>query len=238
MFVPIDALKPILGSMIASGRSDAPPHPWLGIYSEELRQRVFVTRLAADAPGAAAGVGIGDIIVAVRDKPVAGINDFYRKLWARGAPGVDVSLSLLRLNGRLETLSLRSRDRYNWYRYGTGNQPTSYSSRSISLTGSVRIRATWVSESARTRSRHMARASRGTPYRMLAVSDEPRPLLTEPASYTDGYPPGRGPYQAISRPTANHHRDRETRPLPHFPSPTADHSGRATGRYVRQIRHR
>jgi len=121
MFVPIDALKPILGSMIASGRSDAPPRPWLGIYSEELRQRVFVTRLAADGPGADSGVEIGDIIVAVGGKPVSGINDFYRKLWALGAPGIDVPLSVLRLGGKLETLTLRSRDRYSWYRYGTGN---------------------------------------------------------------------------------------------------------------------
>ncbi len=121
MFVPINALKPILGTMIESGRSDAPPRPWVGIYSEEMRQRIFVTRLAAEGPGAAAGVEIGDIVVAVGGKPVAGMNDFYRKLWALGAPGIDVPLTVLRLSGKLETLTLRSRDRYDWYRYGTGN---------------------------------------------------------------------------------------------------------------------
>lgn len=121
MFLPINALKPILGPMIESGRSDIPPRPWVGIYSEEIRQRVFVNRLAADGPGADAGVGIGDIIVAVDGKPVTGMTDFYRKLWALGDPGVDVPLTVLRISGELETLTLRSGDRYGWYRYGTGN---------------------------------------------------------------------------------------------------------------------
>lgn len=121
MFLPINALKPIIGPMIESGRSGVPPRPWVGIYSEEIRQRVFVNRLAVDGPGAAAGVGIGDIIVAVDGKPVAGMTDFYRKLWALGDPGVDVPLTVLRVDGKLETLTLRSQDRYDWYRYGTGN---------------------------------------------------------------------------------------------------------------------
>ncbi len=121
MFVPIDALKPILGAMIESGRSGKPSRPWVGIYSEELRQRIFVTRLATEGPGAVAGIAIGDIVVAVGGKAVTGINDFYRKLWALGAPGVEVPLTVLRQTGKLETLTLRSRDRYGWYRYGTGN---------------------------------------------------------------------------------------------------------------------
>lgn len=121
MFIPINALKPILGALIESGRSDSPPRPWIGVYSEEIRQRVFVTRLAADGPGASAGVAVGDIIVSVGGEPVAGMNDFYRKLWALGAPGVEVPLTVLRQSGTLETVKVRSRDRYGWYRYGTGN---------------------------------------------------------------------------------------------------------------------
>lgn len=121
MFIPINALKPILGSLIESGRSDTPPRPWIGVYTEEVRQRVFVTRLATDGPGAAAGVDAGDIVVAVGDKPVAGINDFYRKLWAVGPPGVDVPLTVLRLTGSLDRLVLRSRNRHDWYRIGSGN---------------------------------------------------------------------------------------------------------------------
>lgn len=121
MFVPINALKPILGPMIESGRSDVPPRPWIGVYSEEVKNRVFVNRLAAEGPAAAAGIATGDILVALDGQPITGIKDFYRKLWASGDPGVTVPLTVLRGNGALETLSVRTRDRYGWYRYGTGN---------------------------------------------------------------------------------------------------------------------
>ncbi len=121
MFIPINALKPILGALIEGGRSERPARPWIGVYTEEIRQRVFVTRLASDGPGVAAGVETGDIIVSIGGKPVTGMTDFYRKLWALGAPGVEVPLTVLRQTGGLETLTLRSRDRYDWYRFGTGN---------------------------------------------------------------------------------------------------------------------
>ena len=49
------------------------------------------------------------------------MSDFYRKLWALGDPGVKVPLTDLRVNGEVQTLSLRSSNRYDWYRYGTGN---------------------------------------------------------------------------------------------------------------------
>lgn len=121
MFIPIDALKPILGALIASGRSENPARPWIGVYTEEIRQRIFVTRLASDGPGAAAGVAVGDIVVSIGGEPVTGITDFYKKLWALGAPGIDVPLTVLRQTGSLDTLTLQSRDRYDWYRFGKGN---------------------------------------------------------------------------------------------------------------------
>ena len=121
MFVPINALKPILGPMIESGRSDVPARPWVGIYSEEVRGQVFVNRVAVEGPAAAAGVAAGDIIMAGGGKRIAAMSDFYRKLWALGDPGVKVPLTVLRVNGEVQTLSLRSSNRYDWYRYGTGN---------------------------------------------------------------------------------------------------------------------
>ncbi len=121
MFIPIEALKPILGSLIARGRSDGPRHPWIGVYTQEHRNRVFVTRLAAEGPGAAAGVAPGDIIVAVDGTAVRGQIDFYRKIWALGTPGVAVPLTVLRQDGDLATLAVLSRDRHDWLRLGTGN---------------------------------------------------------------------------------------------------------------------
>jgi S1-C subfamily serine protease len=115
MFVPIDALKPILPDMLKIGRSSAPPRPWLGIYSEEYRGRLFVTRLADDGPAADAGIQINDIIVKIGDGRVSSLEDFYRKLWATGPAGVEVQLLVLR-RAQLLSIKVRSSNRYSWLR--------------------------------------------------------------------------------------------------------------------------
>ncbi len=113
MFVPIDALKPILDDLLAHGRSRIPPRPWLGLYSEDLRGRVFVNRVAPDGPAARAGIAEHDIIVAVNGEPVRGIADFYRKLWALGRAGVEVPLTLLTAEG-IAQVAVQSADRYDY----------------------------------------------------------------------------------------------------------------------------
>ncbi|MHA1152586.1 MAG: S1C family serine protease [Alphaproteobacteria bacterium] len=113
MFVPIDALKPILDDMIALGRSRRPPRPWLGLYSEDLNGRVFVNRVASYGPAAKAGITANTVIVAVKGAPVHDLADFYSKLWALGPAGVDVPLTLMTAEGTQET-TVRSADRYDF----------------------------------------------------------------------------------------------------------------------------
>ena len=74
-----------------------------------------------EGPAAAAGLAKGDIIIAVGGNRVSGMSDFYRKLWALDDSGVKIPLTVLQVNGEVQTLSLRSSNRYDWYRYGTGN---------------------------------------------------------------------------------------------------------------------
>ena len=50
MFVPIDRLSPILGDLIAAGRPVGPGRPWLGLNTEELRGRLFVSRVTPSGP--------------------------------------------------------------------------------------------------------------------------------------------------------------------------------------------
>ena len=113
MFVPIDALKPILDDMIALGRSRAPPRPWLGVYGQDLHGRVFINRVASYGPAAKAGVTANTVIVAVKGEPVRDLIDFYRKLWALGPAGVEVPLTLMTPEGVQET-TIRSADRYDF----------------------------------------------------------------------------------------------------------------------------
>jgi S1-C subfamily serine protease len=115
MFVPIDLLKPILESLIAQGRAPGPARPWLGLYAEELRGRLFVARVAREGPAERAGLASGDIIVGVGGEQVASLADFYRKVWAQGAAGVEVPLRVLQ-GLQVQELRVRSIDRLEYFR--------------------------------------------------------------------------------------------------------------------------
>jgi S1-C subfamily serine protease len=115
MFVPIDRLKPIFQDLISSGRSAAPPKPWLGIHLEETYGRVIVVRVSEEGPAEQAGLKTGDIILNVRDEAVTGLADFYRKIWALGKAGVAVPLRILQ-GSDIRNTTVRSQDRRDYLR--------------------------------------------------------------------------------------------------------------------------
>ena len=86
MFVPIDRLLPILGDLIADGRVSGPGHPWLGVAADDVRGRLMVSRVTPGGPAERAGIRRGDEIVGVAGEPPRSLADFYRKVWATGAP--------------------------------------------------------------------------------------------------------------------------------------------------------
>lgn len=115
MFVPIDRLKPILASLIASGRAGTPPKPWLGISSEEHRGRLFVTRVSPDSPAAKAGLKPGDIVLGVAGRPVADLEALYRRIFAIGPAGVAIPLRVLQ-GQEIREMSIPSVDRHTYMR--------------------------------------------------------------------------------------------------------------------------
>ena len=115
MFVPIDLLKPILADLIEQGRVAGPPRPWLGMATEELQGRLFVTRVSPEAPADKAGVRRGDIIVGVGDDAVTTHAELYRKLWSLGPAGTEVPLKVLQ-GASVKEISVRSIDRTEYFR--------------------------------------------------------------------------------------------------------------------------
>ncbi|MGB1547914.1 MAG: S1C family serine protease [Alphaproteobacteria bacterium] len=113
MFVPIDALKPILATLLQRGRGNERAKPWIGIYSEEYQGHVIVTEVAKGGPADQAGIQPSDIILSVAGRPVKGQADFYRKLWAVGDAGAAVPITLLGKEGMRE-VTVTSTDRYDW----------------------------------------------------------------------------------------------------------------------------
>jgi S1-C subfamily serine protease len=110
VFIPIDLLRPILEDLITTGRPGTPAKPWMGINAEENHGRVFITRITEGGPAEEAGLQTDDLILKVNGQPVDGLADFYRKVWAAGSAGVEVTLGTLK-GVEIKEVSLRTGDR-------------------------------------------------------------------------------------------------------------------------------
>jgi serine protease Do len=115
MFIPIDLLKPILAEMVSTGRQKAGRRPWLGVSSIEEDGRIKVLRVSSDSPAEKAGLVPGDIILALSGEAVQSLDDFYKRLWAKGAPGVEVTLKVLK-GTDVREVRIRSMDRMDHIR--------------------------------------------------------------------------------------------------------------------------
>ncbi|MEW6670169.1 MAG: S1C family serine protease [Thermodesulfobacteriota bacterium] len=129
MFVPVDLLKPILSDLQQYGHSRQAPRPWLGIRAESIHGRVFVLGVSPGGPSEKAGIMAGDLVLAVKEKAVRDLADFYRSVWALGAAGVDVPLSLLQ-DIRIRQIVVHSADRAQYMRL---NPKRTASSRRLSF---------------------------------------------------------------------------------------------------------
>jgi S1-C subfamily serine protease len=110
MAVPIDLLDPILDDLLRFGRPRRPPRPWLGMYTVEGKDGLVVAGIARGGPAHRAEVHPGDQVLAVAGMPAEGLADLFRKVWAVGAAGVEIPLTLQR-DGVEVRVRLRSADR-------------------------------------------------------------------------------------------------------------------------------
>ncbi len=115
MFVPIDLLKPIFDELKLQGRRNATPRPWLGLSTEVVQGRLFVTRVSPEGPADKAGLKQGDIVVGVGDVAVKTHAQLYRKLWSLGAAGVEVPIRVLQ-DGDVREVRVKSIDRTEYFR--------------------------------------------------------------------------------------------------------------------------
>jgi S1-C subfamily serine protease len=110
MIVPIDVLEPILGNLLSTGGSGRPPRPWLGMYTTEIENHLVVAGLAERGPAAQAGLQVGDMVIEVAGRPVAGLAGLFRSIWHLGPAGAEVPLTVKRRGENLR-VNVRSADR-------------------------------------------------------------------------------------------------------------------------------
>lgn len=109
MFVPIDALPPILDDL-ARGKPAHPPRPWLGVLAQAFGTQVVLIGVSPHGPAARAELRAGDIVLAVADAPVSDLAEFYTRVWSQGPAGVTIPLRLQR-EGDTFDVEVRSADR-------------------------------------------------------------------------------------------------------------------------------
>jgi serine protease Do len=119
MFVPVDLVKPVLDEMLKTGVYRGGRRPWLGVNSLEEDGRVKVIQVNDESPADVAGIVAGDIILSVDGQPVHNLEKFYGALWQRGAPGVDVNLTVLH-GPNVRQVTVRSIDRQEFVRIKPG----------------------------------------------------------------------------------------------------------------------
>ncbi len=97
LYIPINLFKPVLPDLLKFGRRAGPAQPWLGIHSQvHPHGGLVIQRVAARSPAEQAGLREGDRILALQDKAVLDLADFYRRVWATGPAGSAVALSVVR----------------------------------------------------------------------------------------------------------------------------------------------
>ncbi|MFP6710281.1 MAG: S1C family serine protease [Rhodospirillales bacterium] len=117
MFVPVNAIKPVLADLLEHGRRQSAPRPWIGANTIEMRDRVFINRVSKDGPASKAGLRPGNLVAGVNGKMVRSQEDFYRKLWQGHTSGDVIRLNVLpRLASDpvIQEFLIKSISRFEW----------------------------------------------------------------------------------------------------------------------------
>ena len=113
LFVPIEHLSMHLGSLLTTGPVNTDSRPWIGVTLNEGVSDLQVVRVAAESPSAAAGIQAEDALIAINNKRVSTMRDFYQSLWQSGDAGVEIQLLVSR-GGQLRTVDVVTASRDNW----------------------------------------------------------------------------------------------------------------------------
>lgn len=120
MVVPIDLLPPILDDLLAYGRVQKPPRPWLGMFSAENDGNIVVASIAERGPAAQAGIRPGDVVAGVGERAVGSLADFYRAVWSSGPAGTEIPVRVIR-DERDAAFRIRTADRADFLKKPTLN---------------------------------------------------------------------------------------------------------------------
>ena len=113
IFIPIDSLKSALGELLTAGRSKSSLKPWIGFETKDTKTGIKVGSVYEDGPADKSGIKSGDKIIAVNQRQVSKLAEFYSLLWTEHEPGEKIHLLVLR-DGQYANVPVETVDRYDW----------------------------------------------------------------------------------------------------------------------------
>ena len=113
MFVPIDLLKPIYDDLISFGMVSGDQRPWIGMYTSETMNQLFVSGIIPGAPADLADIEPGDMVIAINHQEVTNLIEMYKLIWSLGSAGSEITFNLRRDDNYLE-ITVKSDSRYNF----------------------------------------------------------------------------------------------------------------------------
>jgi len=122
IFIPIDALKNVMGELLTTGRSKSSVKPWFGFETKDTKTGIKVSAVYDDAPAANSGIKAGDSIVAVNQKQVSSLKQMYSRVWTEHKPGDKIHLLVLR-DDQYANVPVETVDRYQWLKLQSDNEP-------------------------------------------------------------------------------------------------------------------
>lgn len=123
IFIPIDALKGVLGELLTVGRSQSSVKPWLGMETKDTKAGIKVGSVYQDAPAADSGIKAGDRIIAVNQTQVSNLKEMYSRIWTEHKPGDKIHLLVLR-DDKYANVPVDTMDRYEWLKLHSKKENT------------------------------------------------------------------------------------------------------------------
>ena len=113
VFIPIASVKENLGDLLTKGRSRESIRPWIGLHLKETKEGIKVSAVEDDSPAARSGIEAGDTIVAVEQRRLKSLTNFYKRVWTEHEPGDKIHLLVVR-DDHYSNVPVETVDLYNW----------------------------------------------------------------------------------------------------------------------------
>jgi len=113
VFIPVDSVKEILGDLLAKGRSGESVRPWIGLHLKTTKEGIRVSAVEDGSPAAKSGIKSGDVLVAVEQRKLKTLSDFYQKVWSEHQPGDKIHLLVVR-DDQYANVPVETVDKYSW----------------------------------------------------------------------------------------------------------------------------